>query len=161
MIKKIVINKTIITLALLLASILTQAASEINTRGSKDGTAIEGYDTVAYFTESKAVKGNRDFKHRWKDANWYFSSQENLELFKDDPEKYAPQYGGYCAYAVAKNDLAKIDPNQFTVLNDKLYLNYNKRINRKWNRKRDEYIADANDNWPSVLNRGKDKKSKY
>ena len=90
----------------------------------KKGRAIRGYDTVAYFTKNKPVKGNPEFQYEWKHGTWFFSSQENLELFKASPEKYAPQYGGYCAYAIAIDQLVPIDPTQFTILDNKLYLNY-------------------------------------
>ena len=113
--------------------------------------AVKGYDTVAYFSENKPVQGKKEFEYNWKDANWRFSSQENLELFKSNPEKYAPQYGGYCAYAVSNNTTADIEPEQFTVYNGKLYLNYNKKINARWTEDKDEYIERADENWPSVL----------
>lgn len=116
--------------------------------GSK---AIEGYDVVAYFAEAKAVPGSRKFSYRWMDANWFFSSEKNRRLFQQDPEKYLPQYGGYCAYAVAKNTTAGIDPTQFTIVDGKLYLNYNKKIQRKWLADRDIFIERADSNWPGLL----------
>jgi len=93
------------------------------------------------------VKGNEAISYEWNHGVWLFSSQANLELFKEAPEKYAPQYGGYCAYGVAKGSFAKVDPEQWTVLDDKLYLNYNKRINKRWAKKRDEYIVTGDKNW--------------
>jgi len=117
----------------------------------KRGRAIKGYDTVAYFTENKAVAGTADFQHKWNHATWYFSNQENLNLFKAAPEKYAPEYGGYCAYAIAIDRLFPIDPTQFTILNDKLYLNYNPRIQRRWDKNRDGYLRDSEKNWPKLL----------
>ena len=113
--------------------------------------AIEGYDPVAYFTENKPVKGNKKHEYKWMDAKWRFSSQENLDKFRENPEQYAPQYGGYCAYAVSKNGTASIDPDQFTVLNGKLYLNYNEKVNTLWNADRDNYIQAADKNWPELL----------
>lgn len=114
--------------------------------------AIKGYDTVAYFTEGKPVKGKSDYSTEYKQATWLFSSQENLELFVADPEKYAPQYGGYCAYAVAQNTTASIKPELFTIYDGKLYLNYNDSINEKWNADKDGFISDADKNWPQILN---------
>lgn len=143
-------SKYALFLTMTLIAPFSFAVDAINT-GFWGKTAIKGYDTVAYFTENKAVKGDSDFTYEWKDANWKFSSRENLELFKADPEKYAPQYGGYCAYAVSQNDTAGIDPKQFTVLNGKLYLNYNKSINNKWLKDRDNYIDKADEYWPSLL----------
>lgn len=126
------------------------ALDEINT--TRFGNlAIKGYDAVAYFTEAQAIKGNEAFRYEWKGANWQFSSAENLALFKANPEKFAPQYGGYCAYAVAKNSTASIDPTQFTIVDNKLYLNYNQRINKKWLADRDNFIAVADVNWPALL----------
>ncbi len=113
--------------------------------------AVSGYDTVAYFTQNQAVKGNSNFKYSYKGATWYFSSEANLALFKSAPEKYAPQFGGYCAYAVAMNYTASTDPKQWSIENGKLYLNYNADIKQKWLRNKKDYITLADDNWPDVL----------
>jgi len=119
--------------------------------GFFSSTAIKGYDTVAYFTENKAVKGSDDYSFEYKGATWLFSSQENLELFKANPQKYEPQYGGYCAYAVSQNQTASIKPELFTIHDGKLYLNFNKSINDKWLKQKEGYIVDADKNWPSLL----------
>ena len=113
--------------------------------------AIEGYDPVAYFTENRPVEGKKDFEHEWMGANWRFSSAANLSKFKDNPEQYAPLYGGYCAYAVSQNMTASIDPEQFTIHKGKLYLNYSKKIKTRWLANRDVYIVDADRNWPVLL----------
>ena len=113
--------------------------------------AIKGYDTVAYFTQGAAVEGDEEFSTEYLGATWLFSSQENLDLFVEDPEKYAPQYGGYCAYAVSLNKTASIKPELFTIEDGKLYLNYNKKINDKWLENREQYILDADKNWPGLL----------
>ncbi len=113
--------------------------------------AIKGYDTVAYFTEGKPVKGKADFSTEYEGAKWLFSSEENLMLFKEDPTKYAPQYGGYCAYAVSQGKTASIKPELFTVHEGKLYLNYNKSINDKWIKDKASYIEDADKSWPALL----------
>ncbi|MGI9286646.1 MAG: YHS domain-containing (seleno)protein [Pseudomonadales bacterium] len=115
--------------------------------------AIKGYDPVAYFTMDAAVKGNKKYAHEWRGASWHFSKQENLQMFKEAPEKYAPQYGGYCAYAVAQNDTANIDPTQYTVYGGKLYLNYNKKINRKWLANKESFIKEADTHWPGLLDK--------
>ncbi|MGB1239671.1 MAG: YHS domain-containing (seleno)protein, partial [Pseudomonadales bacterium] len=95
--------------------------------------AVSGYDTVSYFTEGKPLKGKKNFSTKYKKATWLFSSQENLDLFKANPEKYAPQYGGFCAWAVAaKNDRASGDPLRWNIVDGKLYLNYDKAIQDKW-----------------------------
>jgi len=113
--------------------------------------AIRGYDTVAYFTEGKPVKGTEEFSTSYNEAVWLFSSQENLDLFLSDPEQYAPQYGGYCAYAVANAGTASIKPELFTIHAGKLYLNYNDSINKKWLANKENYIVDADKNWPELL----------
>lgn len=113
--------------------------------------AIKGYDTVAYFTENKPVKGSDEYKTDYKGAEWLFSSQDNLDLFLSEPEKYAPQYGGYCAYAVAQNSTASIKPELFTIVDDKLYLNYNDKINNTWRDNQKEFIEEANKNWPQLV----------
>jgi len=128
----------------------TLAEDQIHT-GWLNNLAVGGYDTVAYFKSGGPVKGRKELTTEWKGAEWRFSSQENLDVFIADPERYAPQYGGYCAYAVAKNKLAGIDPTQFTVLDDKLYLNYNAKIQKKWVADKRAFIKKADNNWPSVL----------
>lgn len=116
--------------------------------------AIQGHDTVAYFTEGKPVKGKKEFRYDYKGAEWYFSSAENLEAFKAEPEKYAPQYGGYCAYAVSQGTTASTEPKYWAIVDDKLYLNYSAGIQKKWDKDRSGYIADANSKWESVLCKG-------
>ncbi|MGH1543338.1 MAG: YHS domain-containing (seleno)protein [Arenicella sp.] len=143
--------KSILSFFSLLLMSFSVFADEGPTYVGKNGFAIKGYDTVAYFTESKPVVGKEEFKTQWNHATWLFSSQENLDLFTANPEKYAPQYGGYCAFAAAKDSFAKIEPDQFTILNDKLYLNYNARINKKWTKNRDKFIISADKNWPGLL----------
>jgi len=118
--------------------------------------AVEGYDVVAYFSLNKndnAVRGSSEFSYEWEAAVWQFSSQDNLEKFKSDPAKYIPQYGGYCSYAVARNYLYSIDPNAWTIKNNKLYLNANKSIRRNWLKNTDRDIERANQNWPSLKNK--------
>ncbi len=114
------------------------------------GKAIRGYDPVAYFTEGKPAKGDAKLIYNWNDANWYFSSQKHLDLFKANPEKYAPQYGGYCAYGLSNGYKAPTDADAWTIDNDKLYLNYNLQVRREWNKEREQRIKRADENWPSV-----------
>ena len=115
--------------------------------------AIKGYDTVAYFTESKAVKGSDQFQTTWKEAKWKFASKANLDAFKANPEKFAPQYGGYCAYGVAQGYLVKIEPEEFKVIDGKLYLNYDEDVSKKWKKDTAGYIKTANKNFPEALNK--------
>ena len=141
---------TILIVGSLLVSSVALALDPIYTSFFSN-TAIKGYDTVAYFTENKAVKGSKDFVTEYKGATWHFSSQENLDLFLSEPEKYEPQYGGYCAYAVAQNTTASIKPELFTIVDDKLYLNYNAKINDQWQSNKEEFIQQADANWPALL----------
>jgi len=145
------IKGTLITLALAFTFIQNVFADEGPTYTDKKGIAIKGYDTVAYFTENRAIKGLEEFSYDWNHGVWLFSNKKNMELFKANPEKFAPQYGGYCAFAAAKGSFAKIDPTQFTVLNNKLYLNYNARIQNKWTKNRDKFIELGDQNWPDLL----------
>jgi YHS domain-containing protein len=109
--------------------------------------AIKGYDVVAYFLESKPVKGVKDINYSWNGATWYFSSKENKELFSKNPEKYAPQYGGYCAYGWAQGYAVKIEPDAWAIENGKLYLNYNKKVQKDWDKDRVGYIKSADKNY--------------
>lgn len=115
------------------------------------GVAIEGYDTVAYFTQSAPVKGSKRFSYNWQGASWRFANQEHLDLFKAEPEKYAPRFGGYCAWAVAQNSTAGIDPQAWKIVDGKLYLNYSLKIQGKWEQDIPGNIAKAEENWPTVL----------
>lgn len=126
------------------------AADPIST-GTFSSTAVDGYDTVAYFTEGKAVEGSSEFKTEYMDATWKFSSAKNLALFQKNPTKYAPQYGGYCAFAVAQGSLASGDPEQWKIHKGKLYLNYNAHIKGRWLEDVPGYIADGNKNFPGLV----------
>lgn len=113
--------------------------------------AVAGYDAVAYYTEKKAVEGKDAFMTRWKDATWRFASKENLEAFVAAPEKYAPQFGGYCAFAIAQNELAPGNPRVWKIVDGKLYLNLNAKTHGQWEREQSALIKTANANWPAVL----------
>ena len=117
------------------------------------GVAINGYDPVAYFTQSKPMKGDSEYSYTWKDAKWRFASKEHLELFKASPEKYAPQYGGYCAWAVSQGYTAKIDPDAWTIHNGKLYLNFSLDVRAQWLEDMEENIRKADKNWPEILSK--------
>lgn len=98
----------------------------------------------------KPVKGKAELKVNHMGADWFFSSDENKKLFEMNPEKYTPQYGGYCAFGVAGGYKAKISPEAWTIVNDKLFLNYNLSVQKDWLGNRDQFIQKANDNWPEV-----------
>ena len=118
---------------------------------SDSAGAIQGYDAVAYFTEGRPVRGSERFTHPWKGATWRFASAENRERFAAAPEKYAPQYGGYCAFGVASGYAVKIDPQAWSVIDGKLYLNYSPSVQSKWKSDVPGYIRRADANWPGVL----------
>lgn len=136
-------------LFLLLAAATTWAQAQDPTF-TTDGIAIRGYDPVAYFTESAPVKGNKDYTYSWNGAVWQFKNQENLSAFKANPEKYAPQFGGFCAYGVSENHKSPTEPDAFTIVNDKLYLNYNVKVKQLWLKDRDARIEKAISNWATL-----------
>ena len=113
--------------------------------------AIEGTDPVAYFTEGKAVEGSSQFTHAWKGATWRFKDAANRDAFAANPEKYAPQFGGYCAWAVSQGYTAGIDPEAWTIHQGKLYLNYSKSVQEQWSEDIPGNIAKGRANWPKVL----------
>jgi hypothetical protein len=116
-----------------------------------NGHAIKGYDTVAYHLDRKAVKGSTDFAYEWKDATWLFSTAANRDRFAADPERWAPQYGGYCAWAIARDRTAPINPQIFRIFDDKLYLNLNMKVHKDWLASHQQFIARADAKWPAVL----------
>lgn len=143
--------KKLFALIIVLFSLPALAADEIST-GIFSNKAVSGYDTVAYFTQGKPVKGDSKWQTEYKGADWYFSSQANLDTFKADPEAYVPQYGGYCAWAVsAKNDFAPSDPQQWAIVDGKLYLNYNAEVKNWWDDDRAGHISQADKNWPTLI----------
>jgi len=115
------------------------------------GVAIKGYDAVAYFTDSKPVEGNSDFTFEWNGAKWRFANAEHLTAFKAAPEKYTPQYGGYCAWAVSQGYTAGIDPAAWKIVEGKLYLNYNTDVQKKWSNDIPGNVGKADKNWPVIL----------
>lgn len=117
----------------------------------ENGVAINGYDPVAYFKQSKPVAGDASLSSHWNGAKFLFSSAENKSAFDADPESFAPQYGGYCAYAVSKGYTATSDPDAWTIHDGKLYLNFSKTVRLLWSRDIPGHIESANGNWPSVL----------
>lgn len=124
-------------------------ASAVNV--DAEGVALHGHDPVAYFTDGKAVPGAARFEHQWNGARWRFTGAANRDTFAKAPEKYAPQFGGYCSWAVSRNYTADVDPNAFAVVNGKLYLNYSTDVQARWKVDRDGNITKAEANWPGLL----------
>jgi YHS domain-containing protein len=118
--------------------------------GILEGVGAGGYDVVSY-TKGTPQKGDAKFTTDYEGAKWYFTSAENLKTFAAAPDKYLPAYGGYCAYAIAKGSTAKGDPEVWSIVDGKLYLNYNASIQSSWKKDTAGYITSANANWPKVL----------
>lgn len=114
------------------------------------GKAIKGYDPVAFFTASKAVMGQDSLSYKWQDATWLFSTRKNMEDFKSNPEKYVPQYGGYCAYGTSQGHKAPTETDTWTVVDDKLYFNYNKKVQEIWLKDQKALIIKADHEWPGI-----------
>jgi YHS domain-containing protein len=120
-------------------------------KGYFGGVAIEGYDPVAYFMESRAVKGSDAFAYDWLGATWYFANAEHRELFTTQPARYAPQYGGHCALGTAFGEsTANIDPEAWSIVDGKLYLQYSKGGREEWEQDRAKRIAAADQKWPEI-----------
>jgi len=152
------LRATALLLLGLFATAPTFAAEPINTLEKSgffsykpSGVAIRGTDPVAYFTEGKPLEGSDEFTTMWQGATWKFASREHLDLFVADPEKYAPQYGGYCAYGVAQDNLVKIEPENWSIVDGKLYLNYDDDLQEKWEGDIEGYIKDANMKFQGLL----------
>lgn len=118
------------------------------------GVIIDGYDAVAFFTDNKPVKGNPAFQYNYDDAIYYFASQEHLDLFKSNPEKYRPQFGGWCAYAVSLGRIAPIDVNTFSIVDNRLVIQHNQRAVDGWNKDVPGNLSLADKYWPEVSNVG-------
>jgi YHS domain-containing protein len=119
--------------------------------GTFSSTALGGYDPVGYFTERKPVKGSSKISTDYKGAKWFFASTENRDKFVAMPEQFAPQYGGYCAWAVSQGYTASGDPLAWKIVNNKLYLNYDAEIQKKWETSIPEFIQKADGHWPKII----------
>lgn len=120
-------------------------------RSGQNDYAIGGYDPVAYHLDRKPVKGKDDYMAEWNGATWRFASADNRDKFNRAPERWAPQYGGYCAWAVSNNYTASTDPDAWSIVNDRLYLNYSKSVRETWSRDISGNIRNGDANWPAVL----------
>ncbi len=150
-----VVKLAAISIALGLTGIATpalavkQTGAEYNTMHA--GLGANGYDVVSYFTVGKPVAGSDRYTSEFGGVKWQFSSAENLATFKSDPAKYAPQYGGFCAWGVSVGKLFSVDPvNGWKIVDGKLYLNFNGDINTTFSKDTAGYISKAERNWPSL-----------
>jgi len=114
--------------------------------------AVKGYDVVGY-ADGAPVRGRPEFEFRWRNAIWRFVSAANRERFEREPERFVPQFGGYCAWAVSRGYTADIDPEAWRIIDGKLYLNYSKRVQRMWEQDVRANIAKGMANWPGVLHK--------
>ncbi len=128
---------------------ITIHAQTVNFYNS-NGIAIKGFDPVAYFTQNKAVEGKDSLTTNWSGSIWKFASKENLTLFTKNPEKYAPSYGGFCAYGASEKHLSPTDPNAWTIVNNKLYLNYNLKVKEIWIKDTTTRIISADNYWMTL-----------
>lgn len=129
---------------------VTLAIAEPAISVDKNALAIDGYDPVAYFVEGKPALGTAQISHTWKGAVWHFANVDNREKFASNPEKFAPQYGGYCAYAMSGGGFAAGDGERWRIVEDKLYLNNNWLAQKLWNQNIPENIQDADGHWPKL-----------
>ena len=125
-------------------------SADVDMNADKNDLAISGYDTVAYFKEGKAKVGSNKYMATYKNAVYQFSSEQNRDEFRRNPEKFAPQYGGFCAMGVALDRKLDVDPTAFKIVDNKLYLNLNKSVQKKWLSDEKTYIETAEQNWPDI-----------
>ena len=144
-----------VVLIIALVVMVWRPAMAIEPVFAPDGIAIKGADPVAYFVDGKARIGDEAFSHDWNSATWHFVSAQNRDKFAADPQTFAPQYGGYCAYAVGNGYTAKIEPDAWKIVDNKLYLNYNKAVRLLWRARQSHYIDEANNNWLQLLSGAK------
>ena len=137
----------VLTLAATLAA-QGSAAPRINK--DRSDVAVRGYDVVAYFTDGRPVPGRAEFEYAWQNATWRFDSAAHRDLFAKTPDKYAPQYGGFCAWAVSQNYTAPIDPKAWTIVDGRLFLNYSLKVQDTWSRERTTNIVKADGYWPAL-----------
>ena len=141
--------------------ILTDEEKAFLNNTDPDGITLQGYDAVAYFTEMKAVKGDPKFFARYNGATYWFASEQNVTLFKDHPEKYAPQYGAFCGYAMSLDKLRPVDPTIFQIVNGRLILQHTQDAYTQFNKDVKGNIARADGYWPGQVKKHAGKKVKF
>lgn len=117
----------------------------------KDGIAISGADPVAYFTDAAFVPGSSEFSHEWKGATWQFATAENRDRFAENPEQYAPQFGGYCAWSMMQGRRSSVDPHAWDVIDGKLYMNFSPGMQAAWREEMARNIAKAEKQWAQIV----------
>ncbi|MEZ9701936.1 YHS domain-containing (seleno)protein [Vibrio sp. 10N.261.46.E12] len=143
-------SQKITLLAALLGTSFSLMAADIDMSVDSNDIAIKGYDPVAYFADEGPVKGTSEFTATYKNAIYNFANNENRDKFRANPEAYAPQYGGYCAFGVAMGKKFETDPLAWKLEDGKLYLNLDKSVQKRWLENTQEFIQDANTNWTTI-----------
>jgi hypothetical protein len=136
------------SLATAVASMTAERPQSVNR--DRSGLAIDGYDPVAYFVDGRPTRGRGDIEHVWNGTRYRFATEANRERFVKSPEAFVPQYGGFCSYAVSRGYTANIDPQAWTIVDGKLYLNYSVRVQRTWEEDVPGNIRRADANWPTL-----------
>ncbi len=139
-----------ITFLLFFAGLITISNAQTSEIYAPNGKAIKGYDAVAFFTDGKPVAGADSLSFMYKNADWLFATRAHLEAFKMNPEKYAPQYGGYCAYGTSQGHKAPTETNTWSIVSDKLYFNYNQQVKNIWVKDQPNLINKADQQWPAI-----------
>ncbi|MBI3454131.1 MAG: YHS domain-containing protein [Rhodospirillales bacterium] len=139
-------------LVLIISGLVVGAAAPAGAQAinATRGIAIQGFDPVAYFTDGKPARGSSEFKFAWNGAEWRFASAQHRDLFAANPEKYAPQYGGFCAYGVSQGVKVGFDPAAWRIVDGKLYLNLNPNVQSIWVQDIPGYNKKADENWPKL-----------
>ena len=147
--------RTAIAALALAATLAAQGSTAPRVNKDRSQLAVRGYDVVGYFTDARPVAGRPEFEYQWLGARWRFESAEHRDLFVKSPEKYAPRYGGFCAWAVSRNYTAPIDPRAWAIVDGRLYLNYSLDVQDTWSTDRAGNIAKADANWPALSHTSK------
>ena len=140
----------IISFLLFIVLIAVQSNAQVSPVFAPGGKAIRGYDPVAFFNKSKPMKGSDSITYNWNNATWMFATKENKDLFLAAPEKYAPQYGGYCAYGTSEGHKAPTQVDTWSIVGGKLYFNYNKNVQKSWNKDQQALIEKGDKIWPEI-----------
>lgn len=143
-------KKAVLICSLAFLTVISSHAQKSEVYVSSDNIALNGYDVVAFFTDSQPVKGISSNYFEWNKAIWYFSTAEHLESFRSDPEKFAPQFGGYCAFGTSEGHKAPTEADTWSIVNGKLYLNYNMDVKKIWIKNKEALIEKANSNWVTL-----------
>jgi YHS domain-containing protein len=145
--------KLLLIIAITFISTISSVSAQKSAVYAPGGIALAGYDAVAFFTQAKPVKGLATYSYNWDGANWLFADKANLESFRKSPDKYAPQYGGYCAYGTSQGHKAPTQAKTWTIVDNKLYFNYNSQVKEIWVKNQTALIDSANMKWPMIMNK--------